>query len=75
MKKPIDTTLITLYLITGLTGYGVGLLSIYTVRETTGCYEPVFYAISGLIAAVAGVYFILAALKEAIREARGESYG
>ena len=75
MKKPIDTTLITLYLITGLTGYGVGLLSIYTVRETTGCYEPVFYAISGLIAAAAGVYFILAALKEAIREARGESYG
>jgi hypothetical protein len=75
MRKPIDMTLITLYLITGLAGYGVGLLSLYTIRESTGCYEPVFYAISGLISAVAGVYFILVALKEAIREARGEGYG
>jgi hypothetical protein len=75
MKKPVDMTLITLYLVTGLTGYGVGLLSIYTVREATGCYEPVFYAISGLIAAAAGVYLILAAMKEAIREARGEENG
>jgi hypothetical protein len=75
MRKPIDMTLITLYLVTGLAGYGIGLSLILVARETAECYEPVFYAISGLIAVIAGVYFIIQAMKEAIREARGEGYG
>jgi H+/Cl- antiporter ClcA len=74
-KRPVDMTFVTLYLVTGLAGYGVGLLSIMVSRQTAECQEAAAYIITGLIAAAAGVYFILAALKEAIREARGEGYG
>jgi hypothetical protein len=72
MGKPIDMTVITLYLVTGLIGYGIGLLSIAAAREAAACYEPIFYAITGLIAAAIGIIFIIAAVKEAIKEAKGE---
>jgi FtsH-binding integral membrane protein len=72
MKKPIDMTVITFYLVTGLLGYGMGLLALMATREATECYEPIFYAITGLIAAAIGIIFILAAVKEAIKEAKGE---
>jgi len=75
MKKPIDMTLITFYLVTGLIGYGIGLLSIVEAMKSTECYQTMFYVISGLAAAVAGIIFIIAGVKEAIKEAKGESYG
>jgi hypothetical protein len=74
MGKHVDTTIITFYLVTGLVGYGIGLLSIMAARGVTECYEPMFYFISGLVAAGAGVYFIVAAVREVIKEARGEGY-
>jgi small neutral amino acid transporter SnatA (MarC family) len=75
MGKPIDTTVITFYLVTGLVGYGMGLLSIAAAREATECYIPIFYTITGLILAAVGIIFIIAAVKEAIKKARGEGYG
>jgi hypothetical protein len=75
MVKPIDMGLITIYLIIGLASYSAGLLTLVEVREATECYTPAFYAISGLIAIMIGAYFILQAIKEAVREARGGGYG
>jgi hypothetical protein len=75
MKKPIDMTLITFYLATGLIGYGIGLLSITEALKSTECYQPAFYVIAGLIAAAASIIFIIAGVKEAIKEARGGDYG
>jgi hypothetical protein len=74
MRKPINTTVITFYLVTGLVGYGIGLLALMATRGVTECYEPLFYFITGLISAAAGIIFVLAAVKEAIKEARGEDY-
>jgi ABC-type lipopolysaccharide export system ATPase subunit len=75
MKKPIDMTTITFYLVTGLIGYGIGLLSIMEALKSTRCLLITFYIITGLIAAAAGIIFIVAGVKEAIKEAREEGYG
>jgi uncharacterized membrane protein len=74
MGRVIDS-FIGIYLVIGLASYSVGLLTIagllskMEARGMSECGEPVFYGITGLISIFIGVYFIIKAIGEAIKEA------
>jgi hypothetical protein len=77
MGRVIDS-FIGIYLVIGLACYSVGLLAVIWLLpapawEATECYTIVFYGVIGLISIFLGVYFIIKAIEETIREAIREA--
>jgi uncharacterized membrane protein YozB (DUF420 family) len=75
MGKSVDMSFISVYLVLGLAVYSVGLIAVIWLLpapewEAMECSTIVFYATAGLISIFLGVYFIIKAIAEAIREAR-----
>jgi hypothetical protein len=78
MGKSIDMSFISIYLTLGLACYSVGLIAVIWLLpapawEATECSTIVFYGVIGLISIFLGVYFIIKAVAEAIREAITEA--